>query len=206
MLCENCQLREASVHVKQSHNNQITEYNLCSVCAQEMEQSSHSSFSDIFGDFFNSMFWGPSGFTYPRQRVQTRESLQCPNCGLTERELLKQGFLGCPRCYEVFSKVLQPVFQRVQGHTCQPAAEVLAGAKFADEAQNLTATAADPIAQLRQEQQKAIAAEDYEQAARLRDEIKEREQAALREAEELSADSPSGSESESGAGAEEEAE
>ncbi|NLC88806.1 MAG: hypothetical protein GX681_01920 [Clostridiaceae bacterium] len=204
MLCENCQLREASVHVKQSHNNQITEYNLCSVCAREMEQSSHSSFSDIFGDFFNSMFWGPSGFTYPRQRVQTRESLQCPNCGLTERELLKQGFLGCPRCYEVFSKVLQPVFQRVQGHTCQPAAEVLAGAKFADEAQNLTATAADPIAQLRQEQQKAIAAEDYEQAARLRDEIKEREQAASTEAEELSADSPSEPESESGA--EEEAE
>ncbi|NLC39903.1 MAG: hypothetical protein GX763_03175 [Clostridiaceae bacterium] len=182
MLCENCQLREASVHVKQSHNNQITEYNLCSSCAREMEQSGPASFNEIFGGFFNSMFWGPSGFTYPKQLVQTRESLQCPNCGLTERELLKNGFLGCPQCYEVFAKVLNPVFQRVQGHTCQPATEFLASAKFADEAEILTAEREDPVAQLRREQQEAIAAEDYEQAARLRDEIREMEEAEAKEA------------------------
>ena len=183
MLCENCQLREASVHVKQSHNKQITEYNLCPSCARDLEQSSHTSFSDIFGDFFNSMFWGPSGFTYPQQRVQARENLQCPNCGLTERELLKTGLLGCPQCYQVFAKVLNPVFQRVQGHSCQAAAEVLPPAKFADEAESLTDQADDPIARLRQEQQNAIAAEDYEKAAQLRDEIKEMESGPAKEAE-----------------------
>lgn len=177
MLCENCQLRDASVHVKQSHNNQIREYNLCSSCAQEMDPGSHSAFGDIFGDFFNSMFWGPSGFTYPKQRVQSRESLQCPNCALTERELLKNGFLGCPQCYTVFAKVLSPVFQRVQGHTFQPAAKTPAASDLVEEKEASVDLREDPLAKLRRDQQEAIAAEDYEQAARLRDEIRELEQA-----------------------------
>ena len=56
-------------------------------------------------------------------------------------------------------------------------------AKFADEAESLTDQADDPIARLRQEQQNAIAAEDYEKAAQLRDEIKEMETGPATEAE-----------------------
>ncbi len=175
MLCENCQQREASVHVKQSHNNQITEYDLCSVCAQEMEQGGYSSFNDIFGGLFNSMFWGPAGFSYPQQRVQPQERLQCPNCGLTESELLKRGFLGCPQCYEVFEEKLNPVFQRVQGHTSQALPEPLDETGTINANEVLPEETADPLAQLREKQQNAIAREDYEKAAQLRDEIKELE-------------------------------
>ncbi|MDD4324542.1 MAG: UvrB/UvrC motif-containing protein [Eubacteriales bacterium] len=191
MLCENCQLRDASVHVKQSHNNQLTEYNLCTVCAQEMEQSGHSSFNEIFGGLFNSMFWGPSGFSYPKQRVQATESLKCPNCGLTERELLKGGFLGCPQCYEVFAKVLTPVFQRVQGHTAQAEADTTSETSAASTTSVTPDKNSDPISQLRQEQQAAVAAEDYEKAARLRDEIRNLEQAQSENSEHDSSESQS---------------
>lgn len=183
MLCENCQARDASVHVKQSHNNSVTEYNLCSVCAQEMEQGGHAFFNEIFGGLFNSMFWGPSGFSYPKQRVQTKEDLKCPNCGLTERELLKSGFLGCPQCYEVFAKVLNPVFQRVQGHTSQVMTETLAETDASKTAEILSEKKSEPIAQLQKDQQEAIALEDYEKAAQLRDEIKKLEKTESDEAE-----------------------
>ncbi len=173
MLCENCQSRDASVHVKRTHNNQVTEYNLCSACAQELDKGGQAALNDFFGGIFNSMFWGPTSFSYPKQHIQTTESLRCPNCGLTERELLQKGVLGCPHCYNTFAHILKPVFQRVQGHTAQAEAE-----KLKDRPENFavpTADETDPISQLRSEQQRAIEAEDYEKAAQLRDEIKKLE-------------------------------
>ena len=176
MLCENCQSRDASVHVKRTHNNQVTEYNLCSACAQELDKGGQAALNDFFGGIFNSMFWGPSSFTYPKQQIQATESLKCPNCGLTERELLQKGVLGCPHCYQVFAHILNPVFQRVQGHTAQAEAEKI---KISPEGFAVsTADETDQISQLRSEQQRASEAEDYEKAAQLRDEIKKLELAA----------------------------
>lgn len=86
-------------------------------------------------------------------------TLRCPECGMRLVELRRQGRVGCARCYEVFRRQILPLLKRVHGATEH------SGARPAD------ASAPPDIGRLREELRRAIEAEDFEQAARLRDRI-----------------------------------
>jgi protein arginine kinase activator len=69
-------------------------------------------------------------------------------------DLRKSGRVGCARCYEVFRKQLLPLLKRIHGSSVHEQ------------------RGADPaLGRLREELRRAIEAEDFEQAARLRDRI-----------------------------------
>ncbi|NLB50262.1 MAG: hypothetical protein GX809_01585 [Clostridiaceae bacterium] len=105
-------------------------------------------------------------FGYPATATPSRPqktSLICPSCGETEEELRKTGLLGCQTCYETFAVFLDPVFRRVQGHTRHLSASEEEGpAKEADV--------------LREKLELAVQSEVYEEAARLRDQIRQLEE------------------------------
>jgi protein arginine kinase activator len=86
-------------------------------------------------------------------------------------EFRARGRFGCPRDYEVFAEHLDPLFERI--HDVQPARhQGHLPAKSAGEAVvQRRQTAAD----LRKRLEAAVAEEDYELAARLRDQIAELE-------------------------------
>lgn len=91
---------------------------------------------------------------------------RCPGCGVSLVEIRKTGRVGCPACYATFRDHLEPLLQRVHGtvrHRTTPAA--------AAEEREMR-----EMQRLERELRKAIADEDFEAAARLRDRIEARRQ------------------------------
>lgn len=86
-------------------------------------------------------------------------TLRCPGCGMRLVELRRTGRVGCAQCYEAFRKQILPLLKRVHHATTHT------GARPAD------AAAPPDLRALREELRRAIEAEDFEQAARLRDRI-----------------------------------
>jgi len=93
--------------------------------------------------------------------------LTCPACGIKYMEFKAGGRLGCPRDYEVFQEALEPLLDRIhraRRHIGKvPAHATRHAARQAE------------IMELRQQLRRAVDAEAYEEAARLRDRIKQKE-------------------------------
>jgi protein arginine kinase activator len=92
----------------------------------------------------------------------------CPVCQITFLEFRNSGRLGCPYDYEVFRDELMPLLENIHGETRHSGKFPRGGAGNTQQQTTLI--------QLRNELKRAVAAEDYEAAARLRDQIKVIEQ------------------------------
>ena len=88
----------------------------------------------------------------------------CPICQITFLEFRNSGRLGCPYDYEVFRDELMPLLENIHGET-RHSGKVPRRAPRNTQQQTT-------LIQLRNELKRAVAAEDYEAAARLRDKIK----------------------------------
>jgi protein arginine kinase activator len=90
---------------------------------------------------------------------------RCTHCGTTLVAIRKSGRVGCPHCYSVFRRHLEPLLRRVHGSLDHHGSRPDGGAveQVADRREELD--------RLRQELRQAIEAEDFENAARLRDAI-----------------------------------
>jgi protein arginine kinase activator len=90
----------------------------------------------------------------------------CPGCNLTLSEFRSKGRLGCPRCYETFRAELMPLLQRIheaQVHTGRLPAVLAKGPPPPDERS---------LSDVRRRLEDAVRGERYEEAARLRDELR----------------------------------
>lgn len=174
MRCDRCKMREAKYRVMESLNGEEEEHNLCPHCAAELGLL--NSFS-VFQNFFSP---DASGISNPSER--------CPHCGRSYAEFRSTGLLGCPHCYESFESRLPYVIRRVQAgmrHLGRKPGEAKAaklelklsqpdGVNQMDSA----STKSDEVSggtnldALRKARDRAIAREDYEKAAELRDQIR----------------------------------
>ena len=118
----------------------------------------HSFLGGGFGSLWNDMLGAPSATMLGTER-------KCPTCGMTESELRRTGRVGCPDCYNTFSDILNPYVQKIHGATRH-----IGAAPAAPEQPK-----ADPVAELKAQLKAAVENEEYEQAARLRDEIRRME-------------------------------
>ena len=154
MLCERCEKNEVTTHYKENVNGHTRELHLCAACAAELTHAV-PSFVWSFGElpaFFHQAA-GEAGQTIGGGR-------QCDTCGMTESELRRTGRAGCSACYQNFSDILVPYIKKLHG----AAAHVGAAPAPADGQPS-------PIEGLRTRLTEAVRAENYEEAARLRDEI-----------------------------------
>lgn len=168
MLCEKCRERPATVHYTEIVNNQKREMHLCEVCAGKEGIGTFSFFPQV--DLHNFLAGilepGPAGVKL--RPTQT----SCPVCGLTESEFASQGLLGCGECYRHFGARLEPVLRRIHGAT----RHVGKAPRVAMPAARRRAAEADEIARLKAELEEAVAREEFERAAELRDRIRALEQ------------------------------
>src|SRR6202012_5500002 len=88
----------------------------------------------------------------------------CPVCQITFLEFRNSGRLGCPSDYEGFREELRPLLENTRGETRLPGKVPRRAPRNPQQQTTLI--------QLRNELKRAVAAEDYEAAARLRDKIK----------------------------------
>ena len=93
---------------------------------------------------------------------------ECPACGIKFIEFRNTGRLGCPHDYQAFREELVPLLENIHGET-KHCGKVPRRGQHTQEAQN-------ELVQLRQRLKQAVTREDYEEAAKLRDRIKNLEE------------------------------
>ena len=91
------------------------------------------------------------------------DDLSCPNCGITFKEFREHGRFGCPMDYDVFREQLLPLLENIHGeteHVGKVPKHAPSGSRQHYE-----------LIRLRRELSEAVEREDYETAAKLRDQI-----------------------------------
>jgi len=160
MLCDECKKRTACMHITKIANNQTVEKHLCEQCAKEhgeMNLTIDANFS--VHDFLKGIF--NKGFT---EGANWQNTSACPQCGLTYSDFSRNGKIGCGECYKAFGDRLVPLLRRIHGtsgHTGKVPKR--GGGKLVIKQQ---------LKQKRKDLEAHVANEEYEQAARLRDEIR----------------------------------
>ncbi len=166
MLCDECGKNKATVHLTEIVNEQITKLNLCESCAKQKgsDVEQHFGIADLLAAL--SDVETPSQPAVPGAPVLKNK---CAQCGLTYEDFKKVGRLGCAECYKSFRTSLAPLLKRIHGSnqhsgkTPSPVAlkEFKVSSKISEELENA-----------KEELQKAIRKEEFEEAATLRDKIK----------------------------------
>ena len=163
MMCEDCGIRPAKFHLVTIINGDRVERDLCPACmARHQKQLPGIDFSNL-GGILNSILENRNADGQAQQEEEYA-SYTCEQCGMTYAEFQKGGMLGCANCYQAFKVPLTALLQRVHGNT-QHAGRVPGGVHSG-------VSIRMNIDRLKQKLQRAIADEDYEQAARLRDAIR----------------------------------
>ena len=160
MLCEICSKNEATVHYTEIINNEMTEMHLCEDCAREKGAmiKPHFPLADLLA--------GLTDFKVPLT-VEKGKAGKCPRCGLTYADFRKIGRLGCSQCYYTFKDSLSSLLKRVHGSSEHVGkVPALAGRE---------AEVSRTLRELRERLQRAVQREEFEEAAGLRDQIREME-------------------------------
>jgi protein arginine kinase activator len=163
MRCDHCHEREAVIHLTQIADDQAVQVHLCEKCAAEKGlEPSNALVKTPLGGLLSQL--GPA--TLPDA---PGSDVRCPRCGAGVADLREAGRLGCAECWEVFAAPLTDLVRRLHGAT-RHLGERYAAPGVAEEEGVPTAGAE----RLREELRAAVAAEDFERAARLRDELRTR--------------------------------
>jgi protein arginine kinase activator len=187
VLCQRCNQRPATVFFSQTVGNQTTQAHLCEPCAQEQSQAyggmnpfNINPFATL-SDFLNNfMTWNEGAITEVNSgragSVAVNPQLQCPHCGYQLSTFQQNGRLGCTKCYESFRAALDPLISSIHGnvrHLEEPNITEIKpeGLPPASERRSQK----PEVVEIRKKIEEAIKAEKYEEAARLRDEIKKLE-------------------------------
>jgi len=158
-VCDICGKKDATVHLTEIINDKVTKLHLCEDCAKDKgaEMEEHFGLSDLLAGFADL---GVAA------EQEIGEKIKCPSCGFTYQDFKKVGRLGCSECYEAFKKHLVPLLKRIHGSERHIGNKVpLTIGKSVKDATTLQ--------ELKIGMEKAIQLENFEEAAKLRDKIKE---------------------------------
>ena len=166
MLCENCKEREATVHFTEIMNGRVQKHHLCKECAAQMEMMGYASNEVPFVKLLTGML--AAGQTQ-EQGENPLQYVRCPKCGMTYEEFTRVGKFGCAECIDVFGPLIGDHMKKLHG------SDTHTGKTYTKEKMQ-------PETKQEQEQQdiealklrlkEAVMLENFEAAAKDRDEIK----------------------------------
>lgn len=161
MKCEKCNQNEASFFFEKNLNGHKESLHLCHACAEAegLLQKAGGFGEGLFSPLFSGVF--PSLFTAPVKKPLTK---QCSGCGTTWQEIAAEGKVFCPQCYADFREELSRTVRSIHGNVTHTG-EMPAKLSAVQEKENKKAA-------LKKALEAAIAAENFEEAATLRDEIR----------------------------------
>ncbi|HEX8324496.1 MAG TPA: UvrB/UvrC motif-containing protein [Tepidisphaeraceae bacterium] len=160
MKCENCN-NPATVHLTEIKAGKKIEKHLCETCAAALEgigqPKGHTPINELLTNFVMSHSSGT--------KEQTQ---QCDTCGVTWAEFRQSGVLGCANDYRAFERELAPLIQRAHEGATHHVGKV----PTRRGSTNLAPRRKIDTDKLKKDLQRAIEAEDYERAAKIRDQIR----------------------------------
>lgn len=161
MQCDNCQQREAQIHLTQIVDNAVTTVHLCEQCASEKGVQTGASVAKFpLSDFLATL--GKGGTTALPAGADTTA---CDFCGGTLKDFRDTGRLGCPHCYETFAPHLRDLLRRIHGSSQHVGEVYLSPTAPADDARR-------QVHELQENLRRAVETENFELAAQLRDQIR----------------------------------
>ena len=158
-MCETCGKKVATVHWTEMVNDAVKKMHLCEACAaaKGLDINNPAAFPDVlFG-------LGPQ-----KEPATKEQDIACPLCHMRISDFKKTSRLGCQACYDTFADELKPLLAAMHKGN-QHVGKVPAHKKAKTEAK--VGLLPSP-AVLRRKLETAIAAEQYEEAACLRDQIR----------------------------------
>lgn len=160
MLCQNCGRNEANTHIKRIVDGESSELHLCTECAR------HLGYTGTFPGFganisaLLSRFFPETALALPEQDVE-----RCPGCGASFDDIVRTGYMGCAECYDIFYDRLKPSLSRIHGRATHVGKSSTTTDRRTERRSEIRA--------LEAEMKNAVATEDFERAAVLRDRLKE---------------------------------
>lgn len=154
--CRRCS-KPATLHITELRQGEATEIHLCETCAKDYLSQADEVTAPPPELQFDQLEEGGE------PEVSGADDRVCPNCGITFREFRTQGRLGCPHDYVEFESDLKQLIENIHGET-QHCGKLPRRAPDSSRRQH-------QLIRLRSELKLAVEDEDYEQAAKLRDEI-----------------------------------
>ncbi len=165
MICQECGKRPATLHFTKIISGEKTEFHICESCAREkgeMIPGTPNGFS------IHNLLSGLLDFEPSHNGLGVKpQVIRCDHCGLTYSQFSKLGRFGCSSCYKNFSERLDPLFKRVHGNTVHVGKiPKRSGGQIQYKRE---------IESLKRELQHRIELEEFENAASIRDQIRELE-------------------------------
>ncbi|HAL44739.1 MAG TPA: hypothetical protein DCP47_02290 [Phycisphaerales bacterium] len=164
MQCDICKNKTATVHLTEIVDGHRTESHLCQACAQKEGITVKSQLS------LNELL---SSLIAAHQQTDETAAIEkagkvCDDCGMTMDTFRKQALLGCPNDYKVFEDDLRDIIEKTQDDNSLHIGKTppLTSSEEAESKEkNITE-------ELKRRLDLAVKTEDYELAAKLRDQLK----------------------------------
>lgn len=179
MYCDKCGQNYASVKYTQIINGKKKEMFLCGECSKELGIDKFNipiDFSSFLSDFF-------IGFEEDNNipQLPKNKELKCSRCNFTFEDFINAGRFGCGECYSNFEEKIDPFLRSIQGANRHigrvgkiESEDKEKMENWEDEKEKVKDTMKlGEIYELRRQLKVAIKEEKYEEAASLRDRIKE---------------------------------
>lgn len=169
MLCGECKKNLASVHLTKIVNNEMSKVHLCEECAGSRAASFEPNIANPFMALPELLMTILNSMEVIEDPSMSEIPQRCPSCQSSFNDLRETGRFGCPDCYEAFKDKIKPLLSRIHGH--------------AEHSGRMPKTASSRIQtqielrKLKKQLQSCIKNENYEKAASIRDEIKNKEKA-----------------------------
>jgi len=157
MKCQLCHQNDANLQVKQVIDGEVREIAVCGECAAKSGLNPQASVP-MLTDFLFGIGMQP-------QPQPVDEGKTCPECHLRFSDFRKGSLLGCTACYRYFADEIEPLLGSMHE-----------GRRHVGKAPEGERWAAERAA-LKEQLACAVAAQDFEQAAELRDRLREVEAA-----------------------------
>jgi len=158
MLCSICKEKPATVHLTQIVGEKMQKLDLCEECAKAKGVNDPSGFA--LADLMLGL-----GASQEIEQSAGGVETKCPRCGFSQADFKKSGRLGCPECYKTFAEGLEGLLKTMHKGTRHEGK--------VPEALRATREQSDRLKLLQKKLAKAIEQENFEEAALLRDEIKQ---------------------------------
>jgi protein arginine kinase activator len=161
MLCDHCGERDAVIHLTHIENNEMNSFHLCETCAAEkgIDPETEEGVNAPLAAFLAQMGGEESD-------TAAAEEGECPYCGLSLDGFKKTGRLGCSQCYVAFEAHLKNLMRRLHAGTQH------VGKVYLPPHDSTDTSREERLSGLRRRLTRAVDSEDFERAAKIRDQIR----------------------------------
>lgn len=172
MLCDKCKKREATIYYTEIVDGEKKEQHLCDQCASEFvefelasslgerERSIGGLLSSILSNYYSNQ---------PVKEESKAEMITCEHCGMTYESFLQEGKFGCAYCYQAFGKQLEKSFRQIHGAANHIGKRPLG---FVSQTDKIISGMSE-LDRLSIQLQDAVEKEEFEEAVKLRDRIRD---------------------------------